>query len=91
LVSPNSDMPFASLTAREERVLRMRFGIGMNTDHTLEEVDRTFSVTRERIRQIGGGRALQRTSGSASWSEPHYNLPKSIATARARQASSIMA
>jgi RNA polymerase primary sigma factor len=41
-----------SLTAREERVLRMRFGIGMNTDHTLEEVGRTFSVTRERIRQI---------------------------------------
>jgi RNA polymerase primary sigma factor len=42
----------ASLTAREERVLRMRFGIGTNTDHTLEEVGRTFSVTRERIRQI---------------------------------------
>jgi RNA polymerase primary sigma factor len=42
----------ASLTAREERVLRMRFGIGMNTDHTLEEVGRQFSVTRERIRQI---------------------------------------
>jgi RNA polymerase primary sigma factor len=42
----------ASLTAREERVLRMRFGIGMVTDHTLEEVGRTFSVTRERIRQI---------------------------------------
>ena len=42
----------ASLTAREERVLRMRFGIGMNTDHTLEEVGQQFSVTRERIRQI---------------------------------------
>jgi RNA polymerase primary sigma factor len=41
-----------SLTAREERVLRMRFGIGMNTDHTLEEVGKKFSVTRERIRQI---------------------------------------
>jgi RNA polymerase primary sigma factor len=42
----------ASLTAREERVLRMRFGIGMNADHTLEEVGQQFSVTRERIRQI---------------------------------------
>ncbi len=41
-----------SLTAREERVVRMRFGIGTNTDHTLEEVGRQFSVTRERIRQI---------------------------------------
>ena len=40
------------MTAREERVLRMRFGIGMNTDHTLEEVGQQFSVTRERIRQI---------------------------------------
>ena len=39
-------------TTREERVLRMRFGIGMNTDHTLEEVGQQFSVTRERIRQI---------------------------------------
>ena len=39
----------ASLTPREERVLRMRFGIGMNTDHTLEEVGQQFSVTRERI------------------------------------------
>src|SRR5260370_18032416 len=43
---------FSSLTAREERVLRMRFGIGMNKDHTLEEVGQQFSVTRERIRQI---------------------------------------
>jgi RNA polymerase primary sigma factor len=42
----------ASLNAREERVLRMRFGIGLNTDHTLEEVGLQFSVTRERIRQI---------------------------------------
>ena len=42
----------AFLTPREERVLRMRFGIGMNTDHTLEEVGQQFSVTRERIRQI---------------------------------------
>ena len=42
----------ASLTAREERVVRMRFGVGMNTDHTLEEVGQQFSVTRERIRQI---------------------------------------
>jgi RNA polymerase primary sigma factor len=42
----------AELTPREERVLRMRFGIGMNSDHTLEEVGQQFSVTRERIRQI---------------------------------------
>jgi len=42
----------ASLTPREERILRMRFGIGMNSDHTLEEVGLKFSVTRERIRQI---------------------------------------
>ena len=42
----------ASVTPREERVLRMRFGIGMNKDHTLEEVGQQFSVTRERIRQI---------------------------------------
>ncbi|MDR1551535.1 MAG: RNA polymerase sigma factor RpoD [Holosporaceae bacterium] len=45
-------MVLASLTPREERVLRMRFGIGMNTDHTLEEVGQQFAVTRERIRQI---------------------------------------
>ncbi len=49
--SPRS-RELACLTAREERVLRMRFGIGMNTDHTLEEVGQQFSVTRERIRQI---------------------------------------
>ena len=42
----------STLTPREERVLRMRFGIGMNTDHTLEEVGQQFNVTRERIRQI---------------------------------------
>ena len=42
----------SSLTPREERVLRMRFGIGMSTDHTLEEVGKQFNVTRERIRQI---------------------------------------
>src|SRR5262249_53886791 len=42
----------ASLTPREERIIRMRFGIGMNKDHTLEEVGQRFSVTRERIRQI---------------------------------------
>ena len=48
----NVTMVLASLTPREERVLRMRFGIGMNTDHTLEEVGQQFSVTRERIRQI---------------------------------------
>jgi RNA polymerase primary sigma factor len=48
-----------SLTAREERVLRMRFGIGMNTDHTLEEVGQQFSLTRERIRQIEA-RALRK-------------------------------
>jgi RNA polymerase primary sigma factor len=42
----------ASLTAREERIVRMRFGLGMNNDHTLEEVGKQFSLTRERIRQI---------------------------------------
>ncbi|MEZ5876602.1 MAG: sigma factor-like helix-turn-helix DNA-binding protein [Tepidamorphaceae bacterium] len=47
----------ASLTPREERVLRMRFGIGMNTDHTLEEVGQQFSVTRERIQADRGGGA----------------------------------
>jgi RNA polymerase primary sigma factor len=41
-----------SLTPREERIVRMRFGLGMNTDHTLEEVGQQFLVTRERIRQI---------------------------------------
>jgi RNA polymerase primary sigma factor len=42
----------ASLTPREERIVRMRFGLGMNNDHTLEEVGKRFSLTRERIRQI---------------------------------------
>ena len=54
-IEKNIDRSFitlATLTPREERVLRMRFGIGMNTDHTLEEVGLQFSVTRERIRQI---------------------------------------
>ena len=54
----------SSLTPREERVLRMRFGIGMNTDHTLEEVGQQFSVTRERIRQIEA-KALR--PGDPSW------------------------
>ena len=49
----------ASLMPREERILRMRFGIGMNTDHTLEEVGQKFSLTRERIRQIEA-RALRK-------------------------------
>ena len=55
-IAPPCEKPartiLSSLTPREERVLRMRFGIGMNTDHTLEEVGQQFSVTRERIRQI---------------------------------------
>ena len=63
----------ASLTARAERVLRMRFGIGMNTDHTLEEVGQQFSVARERIRQIEEKRCANsstraaRASCGASW------------------------
>ena len=58
----------ATLTPREERVLRMRFGIGMNTDHTLEEVGQQFSVTRERIRQIEAKalRKLKHPSARAS-------------------------
>ena len=47
-----TDEILAGLTAREAKVLRMRFGIDMNTDHTLEEVGKQFDVTRERIRQI---------------------------------------
>ena len=58
----------ASLTPREERVLRMRFGIGMNTDHTLEEVGQQFSVTRERIRQIEA-KALQKAEASEPLAE----------------------
>ena len=50
-----------TLTPREAKVLRMRFGIGMNTDHTLEEVGRQFNVTRERIRQIEA-KALRKLS-----------------------------
>ena len=52
LITGRTRLGLSSLTPREERVLRMRFGIGMNTDHTLEEVGQQFSVTRERIRQI---------------------------------------
>ena len=51
-LSESTTKILSTLTPREERVLRMRFGIGMNTDHTLEEVGLQFSVTRERIRQI---------------------------------------
>ena len=47
-----TEQVLAALSPREAKVLRMRFGIGMNTDHTLEEVGRQFDVTRERIRQI---------------------------------------
>ena len=54
----------ASLTPREERVPRMRFRIGMNTDHTLEEVGRQFSVTRERIRQAFAGEGLAQAEAS---------------------------
>ena len=54
----------ASLTPREERIVRMRFGLGMNTDHTLEEVGQQFSVTRERIRQIEAIRKLKHPSRS---------------------------
>ena len=49
----------ASLTPREERIVRMRFGLGMNNDHTLEEVGKRFTLTRERIRQIEA-RALRK-------------------------------
>jgi RNA polymerase primary sigma factor len=63
----------APLTARAERVLRMRFGIGMNTDHTLEEVGQPFSVTRERIRQIEA-KALCNLK-HASWSRKLRSFP----------------
>ena len=66
----------ASLTPREERVLRMRFGIGMNTDHTLEEVGQQFSVTRERIRQIEA-KALQEAEASEPVTEA-AELPGSV-------------
>jgi RNA polymerase primary sigma factor len=62
----------ASLTPREERVLRMRFGIGMNTDHTLEEVGQQFSVTRERIRQIEA-KALRKLKQGARFTT--YAIP----------------
>jgi RNA polymerase sigma factor RpoD-like protein len=66
----------ASLTPREERVLRMRFGIGMNTDHTLEEVGQQFSVTRERIRQIEA-KALQQAETSVALAQA-AQLPRVV-------------
>ena len=78
----------ASLTPREERVLRMRFGIGMNTDHTLEEVGQQFSVTRERIRQIEA-KALRKlkhpsaaancapSSTTSAWPASPFGVPSS--------------
>ena len=57
----------ASLTPREERVLRMRFGIGMNTDHSLEQVGQQFSLTRERIRQIEAKALRKLKHPSRSW------------------------
>ena len=66
----------ASLTPREERVLRMRFGIGMNTDHTLEEVGQQFSVTRERIRQIEA-KALRKLK-HPSRSQEAAELPRQL-------------
>ena len=68
----------ASLTPREERVLRMRFGIGMNTDHTLEEVGQQFSVTRERIRQIEA-KALRKLK-HPSRSQEAAELPRQLTT-----------
>ena len=70
----------ASLTPREERVLRMRFGIGMNTDHTLEEVGQQFSVTRERIRQIEA-KALRKLKHPSPVAED-AELPRSVSVAR---------
>ena len=57
----------ASLTPREERIIRMRFGLGMTSDHTLEEVGNTFSVTRERIRQIEAKALRKLKHPSRSW------------------------
>ena len=68
----------ASLTPREERVLRMRFGIGMNTDHTLEEVGQQFSVTRERIRQIEA-KALRKLKHPSAVAED-AELPRPVVT-----------
>ena len=70
----------ASLTPREERVLRMRFGIGMNTDHTLEEVGQQFSVTRERIRQIEA-KALRKLK-HPSRSRKLQELPRQLTYSR---------
>ena len=70
----------ASLTPREERVLRMRFGIGMNTDHTLEEVGQQFSVTRERIRQIEA-KALRKLKHPSRITEA-AELPRQLTVAR---------
>jgi DNA-binding CsgD family transcriptional regulator len=71
----------ASLTPREERVLRMRFGIGMNTDHTLEEVGQQFNVTRERIRQIEA-KALRKAEASEPLTQapqlPRYLISRAI-------------
>ena len=75
----------ASLTPREERVLRMRFGIGMNTDHTLEEVGQQFSVTRERIRQIEA-KALRKLKHPSR--EPEApELPRQLSGLRSHRAS----
>ena len=78
----------ASLTPREERVLRMRFGIGMNTDHTLEEVGQQFSVTRERIRQIEAKalRKLKHPSrvAQAAGASSTADLPAGAAAGRRR-------
>ena len=83
----------SSLTPREERVLRMRFGIGMNTDHTLEEVGQQFNVTRERIRQIEA-KALRklkhpsrRGSCAASWRQLRWPRPAAQVCTPKRQSS----
>ncbi len=70
----------ASLTPREERVLRMRFGIGMNTDHTLEEVGQQFRVTRERIRQIEA-KALRKLKHPSAAHRKLRKLPRQLAPA----------
>ena len=75
----------ASLTPREERVLRMRFGIGMNTDHTLEEVGQQFSVTRERIRQIEA-KALRKLKHPSRVAEAAQLPGQLIKTTRAAKA-----
>jgi RNA polymerase primary sigma factor len=64
----------APLTAREERVVRMRFGLGRNSDHTLEEVGQQFSVTRERIRRIEA-KALRKLKHPEPIKDPQ-NLPR---------------